>query len=296
MQTTRRNFSKLAGSLFVASLAGVPTFTSAKPQGAELINNIIALEKNLGARMGVAIFDTATGKQWAHRADERFPMCSTFKLIASAAVLARVDAGTEDLTRRVYFEAKELVTWSPVTEKHVGTGGMILADICAAAITRSDNTAANIILRSLGGPAGFTKYVRTLDDSVTRLDRIEPELNAATPGDVRDTTTPNAMNANLRALVLGDKLSAKSRAQLKAWLIANKTGDAKLRAGLPKEWVIGDKTGSGEYGTVNDVAVIWPSNRKPVIASIYITETKASFDDCNAAIAHVGRAITAALT
>jgi beta-lactamase class A len=296
MSITRRNFSKLTGSLFAIGLAGLPKLASAKSQNAEVVKNIISLEKQLSARMGVAILDTATGRQWTHRANERFPLCSTFKLLACGAVLARVDAGKEDLNRRIHFNASELVTWSPVTEKFVGDTGMSLAEICEAALTHSDNTAANIILQSLGGPETVTQFARNLGDNMSRLDRHETELNEATPGDARDTTTPSAMANNMHALVLGNKLSAQSRAQLKTWLLANKTGDAKIRAGLPTDWIVGDKTGSGGYGSVNDVAIIFPPNRKPLIASIYITETKASFDDCNAAMAEVARALVTALT
>src|SRR5262249_27402735 len=151
-----------------------------------------------------------------------------------------------------------------------------LGELCEAAITLSDNTAGNMILKSIGGPPGFTDFVRSLGDAVTRLDRWETELNEAQPGDPRDTTTPQAMAGNLQSLVLDDALSSASRDRLTAWLVANKTGDAKLRAGLPKEWRIGDKTGAGNFGTMNDVAVIWPPGRGPVIVSIYMTQTTAS--------------------
>ena len=297
MQLTRRNFSKIMGSAFTASMfaySGLAT-AAAKKSADALTDKLIEIEKQLGARLGVAIVDTATGRQWLHRSDERFPMCSTVKMLACGAVLARVDAGKEALNRHIQFDASNLIAHSPVTEKYAGNEGMTLAEICEAAITQSDNTAANIILQSLGGPIGVTEFARSIGDSITQLDRIETELNEATPGDARDTTTPNAMTANLQTLVLGNKLSEKSREQLKNWLIANKTGDAKLRAGLPKGWMIGDKTGAGGYGTVNDIAVIWPTNRKPVIVSIYITETKASFEDCNAAIAEIGRALKSVL-
>jgi beta-lactamase class A len=297
MPLTRRRFSQLLGPSIIGSLlAGSLTTYSvsvaaAKKSNDRLTKTLADLEKKLGARLGAAIVDTQTGKQWAQRASERFPMCSTFKLLACGAVLAKVDVGKEYLNRQIRFEKSDLVSNSPVTEKHIGEEGMTLAQICEAAITRSDNTAANMILKSLEGPSAVTKFARTLGDSISQLDRIETELNEATPGDVRDTTTPSAMTNNINKLLLGNVLSVQSREQLKNWLMANKTSDAKLRAGLPKEWMIGDKTGSGNYGTVNDVAIIWPTNRKPIIASIYITETKASFDDCNAAIAEIGRAI-----
>ena len=220
-------------------------------------------------------------------------MCSTFKVLACAAVLARVDAGLDSLSRRIRFEAGDLVTYSPVTKDRTGGDGMTLAELCEAGITQSDNTAGNLMLASLSGPSGVTAYARALGDAVTRLDRTETGLNEASPGDPRDTTTPGAMTTNLGALVLGTPLSGPSRDQFIAWLVANQTGGAKLRAGLPEHWRIGDKTGGGEWGTTNDVAVIWPPDRRPVIISVYLTATTASFDERNAAIAAVGRATVA---
>ncbi|RYY03969.1 MAG: class A beta-lactamase [Gammaproteobacteria bacterium] len=294
MLLTRRHFSKLLGSTIALSATSYSVLAQADKKPHDLLTQRLAeLEKKLGGRLGVFILDTQTGKHWAQRANERFPMCSTFKLIACGAVLAKVDAGKEDLNRRVYFEKNDLVANSPITEKHAGSEGMTFAEICEAAITRSDNTAANIILKSLNGPSAVTAFARTLGDSVSQLDRYETELNEATPGDIRDTTSPSAMAGNVNKLLLGNTLTIKSREQLKTWLVANKTGDAKLRAGLPKEWIVGDKTGAGSYGTTNDVAIIWPTNRKPIITSIYITEPKVSFDECNAAFAEIGRAITA---
>ncbi|WP_425501035.1 class A beta-lactamase [Skermanella pratensis] len=286
----------MVGSLLAGGAVVRPGIAFAAPgSGEDLAGKLTEVERRLGARFGADILDTESGRRWAHRAEERFPLCSTFKAIACGAVLAKVDAGREDLERRIRFEAGDVVTYSPVTQDRVGGDGMTLAEICEAAMTRSDNTAGNIILDSLGGPAGVTEFARSLGDTVTRLDRWETDLNEATPGDPRDTTSPAAMVANLESLVLGDTLSRPSRDRLTAWLVSNKTGDAKLRAGLPKDWRIGDKTGGGDHGTMNDVAVIWPPGRKPVIVSIYMTETKASFDDRNAAIAEIGRALRTTL-
>ena len=187
------------------------------------------------------------------------------------------------------------MTYSPVTEQHVNDG-MTLAALCEAAITLSDNTAGNLLLRHLGGPGAIGDFARTLGDHHTRLDRWETELNEARPGDPRDTTTPATMAANLQRLVLGDSLSAASRDQLIAWMLASQTGAAKLRAGLPPTWRIGDKTGSGERGTTNEIAVIWPPQRKPVIACVYLTQTQASADARNAALTAIGRALAEALT
>lgn len=283
--TRRRSLAGLAAAL------GTRVAFAADPPGIGLAGELARIEVTLGGRLGVDVHDTGTGQRHSHRPDERFPMCSTFKLLACAAVLARVDTGRERLSRRMRFEAGDLVTYSPVTKDRVGGDGMTLAELCEAGITRSDNTAGNLILASLGGPSSVTAYARGLGDHVTRLDRAETSLNEAAPGDPRDTTTPRAMTANLEALVVGDALSQPSRGQLTAWLLASQTGGAKLRAGLPGNWRVGDKTGGGDRGTTNDVAVLWPPDGKPVIVSVYITETDASFDDRNAAIAAVGRAV-----
>ena len=176
-----------------------------------------------------------------------------------------------------------------ILQKHVGAGGLSVGEICEAAMTLSDNTAGNLLLDSFGGPAGLTAYMRSLGDSVTRLDRRETELNEAKPGDPRDTTTPNAMLEILRKTVLGTALSTSSREQLTAWLVANKTGDKRLRAGVPKDWRIGDKTGSGENNATNDVAVMWPPDRAPTIVAAYYAEAHASVDERNAVLSEIGR-------
>lgn len=223
-------------------------------------------------------------------------MCSTFKTLAVAALLARVDTGREQLDRRVRFDAKDLVVNSPVSKNHAGSDGMSLAEICEAAITFSDNTAGNLLLSNLGGPSGLTAYVRSLGDTVTRLDRNEPDLNEAVPGDARDTTSPSAMLSDLRALVTGKALTPASRERLVGWLVGNKTGDARLRAGLPRDWRIGDKTGSGEKGTTNDVAVVWPSvDRSPLFVSVYLTGSSPEADHRNATLAAVARLVAASL-
>jgi beta-lactamase class A len=253
------------------------------------------IESDSGGRLGVAVLDTLTQARAAHRADERFPMCSTFKLLAAAAVLARVDAGKERLDRRIRFEAGDVVAYSPITRERTGGEGMSLAELCEAAMTVSDNTAGNLLLAALGGPAGLTVYARSLGDAVTRLDRIEPDLNEAVVGDPRDTTSPAAMLANLHKLVLGTALAASSKDQLTRWLRGNKTGDTRLRAGLPNGWRVGDKTGSGEHGTTNDIGIIWPPERAPVLVSIYLTGTSAGAEQRNATLAAVGRAVASAL-
>jgi beta-lactamase class A len=278
-----------------ASLAAIALPRGARAAEDALTTTCTTLERRLDARLGVAIRDTATGRRWRHRGDERFPLCSTFKVLAAAALLAKVDAGHDRLDRRVVLAAADLVSYSPATKDRVGGNGITLAELCAAAITRSDNTAGNAILAAIGGPDGVTAFARRLGDHATRLDRCETELNQATPGDPRDTTTPAAMAADLEALVLGETLSAASRDQLIAWMRATTTGGAKLRAGLPPDWQVGDKTGGGGNGAMADVAAIWPPGRAPIFVAVYIADTSASFDDRNAAIAELARTLSATL-
>ncbi len=248
------------------------------------------VEARLAARVGVVVMDAVSGDIWGHRADERFPLTSTFKPLACAAVLERVDAGSERLDRLLHFDAADLVTYSPVTKQRVDTG-ITLAGACDAAITVSDNTAGNLLLSAIGGPSGLTTFLRRIGDDISRLDRREPDLNEATPGDPRDTTTPRAMVLNLQRLLFGDVLTAPSRDRLEAWLIADRVADALFRAHLPAGWTIGDKTGAGGHGSRAIVAVIRPPGRSAVLAAVYITETEASFAQRNAAIAALGAAI-----
>lgn len=253
--------------------------------------DLAAVEMRTGGRLGVFAFDTETGRRLEHRAGERFPMCSTFKLLAVGAVLARVDRGAERLGRRIAYSEADLLEYAPVTRAHVAGGSMRVADLCAAAIELSDNTAANLLLRSIGGPTAVTRFARSLGDSLTRLDRTEPSLNTAIPGDVRDTTTPANIAEDLRALLSGTALSAKSRASLYSWLAACKTGTDCLRAGIPSAWREGDKTGSGAHGTRNDVAILHPPGRGPIYAAAYLTQSTVSTAEANAALASVGRII-----
>jgi beta-lactamase class A len=279
----------LAGSLLAA-----PTLVSLRAAADDvelaLLRELDAMERRHGGRLGVAILDGT--KVISRRGDERFALCSTFKFLAAAFVLARVDRGEESLSRRVVYSKSELVTYSPTTEKHV-EGGLTINEICEAAMVLSDNTAGNLLLDSFGGPAGLTSFARSLGDTTTRLDRRETELNEATPGDPRDTTTPLAMLDMLRKTVLGSTLSPSSREQLIAWLVANRTGDKRLRAGVPKGWRVGDKTGTGSNNATNDIAVIWPPGRTPMLVTAYYTEARATDDERNAVLAEVGRLATA---
>jgi beta-lactamase class A len=294
MISRRRFHIGVGAALMTARLSGTTKPAHAANSDQRWIEEIKRLESQSGGRLGVCVLQTSTGLCHVYRGDERFPMCSTFKVLAAAAVLARVDAGKQQLTRRITFDASIVVVNSPVTEKRAGDGGMTLAEICEAALTRSDNTAGNLLLEDIGGPSALTAFARTLGDDITRLDRNEPSLNQALSDDPRDTTTPSAMASNLKTLLFeATALSAASREQLTAWLIANKTGDARLRAGLPNGWRVGDKTGTGEQGTANDVAVVWPSSGAPVIVAVYLTAASVPIAQQNGIIASVARAVVA---
>ncbi|ATR22172.1 Beta-lactamase [Roseomonas mucosa] len=253
------------------------------------------IERRVGGRLGVAVLDTATGQRAGHREAERFPLTSTFKLLAAAAVLSRVDAGQARLDQRIRYGREKLVAYSPETEKHAGEEGMTLAAICEAAVTLSDNTAGNLMLEQIGGPAGLTAWLRSIGDTVTRLDRWETALNEAEPGDPRDTTSPAAMLASLQRVTLGEALSVGGQAHLTGWLRANKTGDKRLRAGLPGGWQAGDKTGAGERGTNNDAGLLWPPGESaPILVAAYSTGGTAPSTERDAALAEVAAAIVAA--
>jgi beta-lactamase class A len=276
-------------AVFAGSLLALPAFAN------DASSALADLERRNGGRLGVAALDTASGRRSGWRSDERFPLCSTFKFLAAALVLARVDRGLERLDRRIIYSDKDLVTYSPVTKDHVGLGGLSAAEVCEAAVTLSDNTAGNLMLASFGGPPALTAYARTLGDALTRLDRIETELNEAAPGDPRDTTTPAAMLGDMQRLLVGDALSAGSREQLIGWLLASKTGGKRLRAGLPPDWRVGDKTGGGGNGTANDIAVAWPPGRAPILVVVYFTGSTISDDARSAVIAEAGRIAVASL-
>jgi beta-lactamase class A len=294
--TTRRHFIIGAGAMAGLGFPATSLFARAEPGLPDTLRGeFTRIERESEGRLGVAVLDTQSQAQAGHHAEDRFPMCSTFKMLASAAVLARVDAGKERLDRRITFSAGDVVVNSPITKDHTGGNGMTLAAICEAAMTYSDNTAGNLILASLGSPQALTAYARSIGDTITRLDRNEPALNDAIPGDSRDTTTPLAMLKNMQTLLLGDVLSPASKEQLTRWMVGNKTGDTRLRAGLPAGWRVGDKTGAGERGTTNDIGVVWPPNRAPVLVAIYLTETSAQADKRNAALAAVGKAVADAI-
>jgi len=257
-----------------------------------LERGLAELERLHGGRLGVAVLDTARGRPVSHRGDERFAMCSTFKFLAAACVLARVDRGQESLSRMIVVPRTYLLPNSPVTGAHAGAPGLSMGALCQAAVTRSDNAAANLILDSFGGPAALTAYLRGLGDPITRLDRHETEMNYVALGDTRDTTTPIAMAGLLRKIVLGDALSGASRALMTAWLEATTTGTRRLRAGIPAGWRAGDKTGTVD-GVSNDIAVIWPPGRAPIIVTAYYAAAGTSDGERDDVLSQVGRLATA---
>lgn len=268
------------------------TSTFSLAQANPLLDEVVrTVEQRLDARVGVALYDSATGETWSYQGDDRFPITSTFKTLACAALLSRAEKGVEHLDRRVTFTEDDLVTYSPVTETRTGEPGMTLEELCEATMATSDNSAANFVLDALGGPDSVTGFARDLGDTITRLDRTETTLNEATPGDPRDTTTPNAMVNNLRKLVLGDALTDGSRDTLISWLRGNRVSDNLLRAVIPQDWKIGDRSGAGGYGSRSITAVLWPPNREPLVLAIYITETGATFDERNSAIADIGHVV-----
>ncbi len=226
---------------------------------------MLELENKFDARLGVYALDTEGGGTVEHRADERFAFCSTFKGVAAAAVLQRNPLS--HLETRVSYSRADLMKHAPVTERHVATG-MTIRQLCDAAIRFSDGTAGNLLLRDLGGPAALTAFTRGLGDTVTRMDRIEPAITEATPGDLRDTTTPRAFAADYREIVLGDTLTADKRDFLRDLLQRTVTGAGRIRAGLPHGWAIAGKTGTGEYGTLNDIAVLWPPGKAPIVLAV----------------------------
>lgn len=276
--------------LIKAGLLGVaawPLLPLSSAVAADAPDAFAALEKSHGGRLGVAVLDTGSGKRLLHRADERFLLCSTGKLLAVAAVLARVDRGEERLDRRIVFRREDVLEWAPVTRSHAGPPGMTIEELCQAAMIVSDNTAMNLLLASLGGLARLTGFVHGLGDPLTRFDRSEPSLNVPGPQGFEDTTTPLAMLGDMRRVLLGDVLSPASRERLLDWLRHNTTGTAQLRAGLPAGWGAGDKTGASQTQN-NDVAIVWPPGRAALLIAAYYEGPQQTAEARKAVLARVG--------
>ncbi len=283
----------LLAGLGAAAVRPLAAATAPEAAGEAPVARLMALERAHGGRLGVAVLDSANGRRVNHRGEQRFALCSTFKLLAAALVLARAERGEERLERRIVFGKGDLVPYSPATEAHTGKPGMTVAELCKVAVTVSDNTAANLLLANFGGPPALTAFARTLGDGATRLDRIEPTLNQNLPDDPRDTTTPAGMLASLRALLLGDALRADSRARLLGWLAASTTGARRLRAGVPADWQVAAKTGTGMRGATNDIALLRPSGKRaPLLATVYYdAPDDAPMAQREAVIAEVGRIV-----
>ncbi len=250
------------------------------------------LEEEYDARLGVYALDTGTGEFVEYRADERFAYCSTFKVLAFGAVLQQTPV--EDLDRVITYTEDDLVNYTPITEQHVDTG-MSLLDIGAAALSYSDNTAANLLLEELGGPQALDEALEEIGDDVINVVRTEPGLSEAVPGDDRDTSTPRAMATSLEAFTLGDALTEDKREIVIDMMIGNMTGDDLIRAGVPDNWRVGDKTGSGGYGTRNDIAVLWPPEGDPIVLAVMSSRDEEGAESDDALIAEAAEVVVQTL-
>jgi beta-lactamase class A len=248
-----------------------------------------------GSRIGVAAIDLSTNRRVDYQSDERFTMCSTFKVLAAAAVLKRVDENREKLDRFVRYGEAQLMAYAPVTREHVKEGGMTLEALCAAAVEQSDNTAANLLLEAIGGPGEWTEFARSLGDKFSRLDHNEPDLNIARPGKEDDTTTPAAMCADLQRLFTSDVLSVASRTKLEDWMQHGQTGLKMIRAGIAADWKVGDKTGRSGDGATNDIAVLRPPSGGPIFLAIYTVDPAEPQEARDQFVAQVAKAAIDAL-
>lgn len=273
----------------ISALATIPVLSAASTEIEPA--SIADIEAKVGGRVGVFAVDTGNGKVLAHRPDERFAMCSTFKWVLAATVLAQVERNLLSLSDRVLYGQADLLAYAPVTSKHATEGFMTVSDLTRAAIVVSDNTAANLLLSKLGGPSVVTEFARSCGDAVTRLDRNEPTLNDNEAGDLRDTTSPRAMATLMSNVLCGNRLSSASRDLLLQWLRDCETGYDRLRSKLPKDWLVGDKTGTGGHGAVNDVAIAIPPGRSPILIAAFLSEGRADRPALVAAHASISRLV-----
>lgn len=275
---------KMVVGLFVAMLLLVGCSKENEVNGGEVKAEDVSsgkfaqLEEKYGAKLGVYAIDTGNEETVAYQEDERFAYASTFKALAGAVLLKENPISILD-EKRMYTK-EDLVTYSPITEKYVDEG-MTVREIAKAAMQYSDNTAGNLLFAELGGPAQLEKALRAIGDDVTEMDRLETELNEATPGDTRDTSTPKALATNLRMLGLTDELSEEKREIFQEWFKGNTTGDTLIKSGVPTDWIVGDKSGAASYGTRNDIAIVWPPNDEPIVIAILSNkqEKEAEYDD-----------------
>jgi beta-lactamase class A len=289
----RRLFLKLAGAVTVPLLGGAAPAMAAVPL--DLAAVCRKVERHSGGRYGLAVHDTASGRRFNWRGDERFAMASTYKMLLVTAVLAKVDGGAERLERVIPVTAGDVVPNSPFTNSRVG-GSVTVGELCEATMIFSDNAAANLLLPAVGGPAALTAFLRKTGDKVTRLDRNEPMMSEDLPGDIRDTSSPDAMLASMERVLAGPVLKPASRQRLIGWMMANTTGDTRLRAGLSNGWRIGDKTGSSSANSANDIAIIWPPGAaRPVFVVSFLNRPKSAYETMGVHHADVARAIVTAL-
>jgi len=279
----------VVGAALISSPSSLFAATE-KPLVESIEKKLQSLEAASKGRIGVSALDTSNSKRFEFRSNERFSLCSTFKLFLVGAVLKKSMTDPRFLGKRIQIARKEVESagYSPITEKNVGNE-MSIAQLCEATIQYSDNAAANLLMKRLEGPSGVTQFLRSMGDTVSRLDRWEPDLDPAYPGDPRDTSTPSAVEKSLRSLLLGGMLDLPQRTQLITWLKGNTTGDARIRAGVPKGWSVADKTGTCSYGTTNDIGMIWPPDRDPILVAIYFIQEKKEALPRNDVIASVTR-------
>lgn len=295
----RRSALQLAAAGLLAASSAARA-VQAHPPFATTTQALADLERRTGGRLGVGLLDTASGLTTGHRLDERFAMCSTFKLPLAAAILREIDHGRLRADQWVAYGQADMVSHAPVTSEHLARGGMAVAALAEATQTTSDNPAANLLLKLIGGPAGFTAILRTTGDTTTRLDRFEPQMNDVTGQDPRDTTTPAAIAKTTAHLLTSDWLSPGSRGTLADWMVATTTGKRRIRAGLPGEWRAGDKTGTamapGMRDKYNDIAIAWPPGKAPIVITAFLetrNSQRAIRDEDQAVLAEVGRIATA---
>ncbi|NUB44983.1 class A beta-lactamase [Fertoebacter nigrum] len=283
---------RLAAGFAIGLFAG--TGALAAEAESQLMQTVDSIEQSLNVRVGLVVRDSASDWAISHRADERFLMTSTFKAMLCGAVLDRVDDGALDLGETIKIEAEAILDYAPVTEGRVGDT-MTVADLCLAALDMSDNTATNLLIDRLGGPQSVTDFLRKIGDPVSRLDRREPELNTFAVGDLRDTTTPDAMVATWQAMLTGDALSSTSRAQLVDWMSAGGVTGALIRASTPDGWQVADRSGSGNFNR-NIVAMVKPPGRAPYFIAIFLSDAELDFETRNAAVIDLSRAVMDVVT
>jgi beta-lactamase class A len=262
----------VATLLFVTALAPSSVAISQPTSSTSVQQQLVDLEASSGGHLGVAAINTANNQRIDYHAEERFPFCSTFKVMVVGGILKQSMTDRHFLSQQIFYTQQEVERsgYAPITKNHLATG-MTISELCAAALCYSDNNAANLLIKQLGGLGAVTAFARSIGDASFRLDRQEPELNSGVPGDLRDTSTPAAMAKSLQNLALGNALGVPQHQQLLTWMKNNTTGEKRIRAGVPKGWSVAEKTGSGAYGITNDIGIIWPPGSAPIIVAIYFS-------------------------